>query len=50
MIDTTTADGRLMFGIFAALAELERELIVGKRGQALLRREPEASTVAGHSR
>lgn len=28
MIGTTTASGRLMFGIFAALAEFERELIV----------------------
>lgn len=27
-IDTTTANGRLCFGIFAALAEFERELIV----------------------
>ena len=27
MIDTTTASGRLMFGIFAALAAFERELI-----------------------
>jgi len=27
-IDTTTANGRLMFGFFAALAEFERELIV----------------------
>lgn len=26
-IDTTTAGGRLLFGIFAALAEFERELI-----------------------
>ena len=26
-IDTTTADGKLMFGIFAILAEFERELI-----------------------
>ena len=28
MIDTTTASGRLMFGIFAALAEFERDLII----------------------
>lgn len=27
-IDTTTANGRLMFAFFAALAEFERELIV----------------------
>ncbi len=27
-LDTTTAKGRLVFGIFAALAEFERELIV----------------------
>jgi DNA invertase Pin-like site-specific DNA recombinase len=27
-IDTTTANGKLVFGIFAALAEFERELIV----------------------
>ena len=27
-IDTTTANGRLVFGFFAALAEFERELIV----------------------
>jgi DNA invertase Pin-like site-specific DNA recombinase len=33
MIDTTTASGRLMFGIFAALAEFERELI-GERTRA----------------
>ena len=26
-VDTTSAGGRLVFGIFAALAELERELI-----------------------
>src|SRR5690606_15530462 len=27
-IDTTTANGRLVFGLFAALAEFERELII----------------------
>ena len=27
-IDTTTSDGRLVFGLFAALAEYERELII----------------------
>ena len=27
-VDTTTANGRFFFGIFAALAEFERELIV----------------------
>ncbi len=27
-IDTTTANGRLVFGLFAALAEYERELII----------------------
>lgn len=32
-IDTTTANGRLVFGIFAALAEFERELII-ERTQA----------------
>lgn len=32
-IDTTTANGRLVFGIFASLAEFERELIV-ERTQA----------------
>ena len=28
VIDTTTSNGRLMFGVFAALAEFERDLIV----------------------
>ena len=32
-IDTTTANGRLIFGIFASLAEFERELII-ERTQA----------------
>ncbi len=29
-IDTTTANGRLMFGFFAVLAEFEHGLIVGE--------------------
>ena len=39
-IDTTTANGRLIFGIFAALAEFERELIRErtKAGMAAARR------------
>jgi DNA invertase Pin-like site-specific DNA recombinase len=38
-IDTTTAAGKLVFGIFAALAEFERELIVErtKAGMAAAR-------------
>lgn len=31
-VDTTTATGRLVFGIFATLAEFERDLIQGLRG------------------
>lgn len=40
-IDTTTANGRLIFGIFAALAEFERELISErtKAGMAAARRD-----------
>lgn len=35
-IDTTTANGRLVFGIFAALAEFERELIVERTKAGLV--------------
>ena len=35
-IDTTTASGKLVFGIFAALAEFERELIVERTRAGLL--------------
>ena len=35
-IDTTTASGKLVFGIFAALAEFERELIVERTKAGLL--------------
>ena len=36
-IDTTTAGGRLVFGIFAALAEFERELIRARTGEGRAR-------------
>lgn len=35
-IDTTTANGRLIFGIFAALSEFERELIVERTRAGLV--------------
>lgn len=34
-IDTTTPNGRLVFGLFAALAEFERELIVERTNAGL---------------
>jgi DNA invertase Pin-like site-specific DNA recombinase len=37
-IDTTTASGKLVFGIFAALAEFERELISERLETALTSR------------
>jgi len=47
-IDTSTANGRLVFGIFATLAEFERELInanslVNAHERDWPRREPEAA-------
>src|SRR5699024_3424953 len=59
-IDTTTASGKLLFGIFAALAEFERELISertkaglasararGRKGWAALQNDP-SQTPASH--
>lgn len=34
-IDTTTAEGRIMFGMLSVLAELQRELIVANTGDGL---------------
>jgi DNA invertase Pin-like site-specific DNA recombinase len=39
-IDTTTANGRLAFGVFAAFAEFERELIAERTQTGLGRRSP----------
>jgi DNA invertase Pin-like site-specific DNA recombinase len=48
-IDTTTASGKLVFGIFAALAEFERELI-RERTIAGSQRVPEVATAAASQR
>jgi DNA invertase Pin-like site-specific DNA recombinase len=45
-IDTTTASGKLVFGIFAALAEFERELIRERTMAACRRRAPAAARAA----
>jgi len=59
-IDTTTASGKLIFGIFAALAEFERELIIERtnaglaaakrRGTLLGRRRAIAPSKLDHAR
>jgi len=48
-IDTTTANGRLIFGIFAALAEFERELI-RERTQAGLKAARARGRLGGRPR
>jgi len=49
-IDTTTAAGKLVFGIFAALAEFEREFISERTVAGLASARREAAKAAGRSR
>lgn len=46
-IDTTTASGKLVFGIFAALAEFERELISEHTKAGLAPARPADARAAG---
>jgi DNA invertase Pin-like site-specific DNA recombinase len=46
-IDTTTSGGKLIFHIFGALAEFERNLIKSGHRQDSVQHEPEARKVAG---
>ena len=48
-IDTTTPNGRLVFGLFAALAEFERELII-ERTNAGLAAAPARGRMGGRPR
>jgi DNA invertase Pin-like site-specific DNA recombinase len=49
-VSTTTASGKLVFGIFAALAEFERELIVERTKAGLLAPGPAAAGAADPTR
>ena len=49
-IDTATPAGKLVFGIFAALAEFERELISERTTAGLARPAPAVARAAGRSR
>ena len=49
-IDTTTAAGKLVFGIFAALAEFERELIAERTRAGLAAARREVGTGVGPTR
>jgi DNA invertase Pin-like site-specific DNA recombinase len=46
-IDTTFPGGKLVFGIFAALAEFERELIIERTKAGMAAARARAATVAG---
>ena len=46
-IDTTSPGGKLVFGIFAALAEFERELIIERTKAGTAAAAPVAAMVAG---
>ena len=48
-IDTTAAAGRLVFGIFAALAEFERELIRERTLAGLTAARPRVARRIAHS-
>lgn len=47
-IDTTTVTGRLVFGIFATLAEFERDLIHERTMAGLAAARPVAARAGGH--
>ena len=49
-IDTTTANGRLVLGIFAALAEFERELIAERTRAGLVAARARGAWAAGPAR
>jgi DNA invertase Pin-like site-specific DNA recombinase len=48
-VDTSTPNGRLVFGIFASIAEFERELIRIAFAPGLLRPKPRASNLVDHA-
>lgn len=49
-IDTTSAQGKLVFGIFAALAEFERDLISERTKAGLESARARGARVAGRLR
>jgi DNA invertase Pin-like site-specific DNA recombinase len=47
-VDTTTPNGRLIFGIFASIAEFERDLIRERVRSGIANRKPRACQLAGN--